>query len=105
MRPESSGGKVASQTKESDVRSVFCPSLIEFWVLLLISFASRCLLGPFDVCLGLFENWNTKKLKLAKMIFMGNRGFGTNEKYVFVKTDSFYFRYSGVCEPTKCIFD
>ena len=43
------------------------PILIEFWGLPLNNFASRCLVGPFIVCLGLCEDWKTKNLKLAKI--------------------------------------
>ena len=41
-------------------------NLMEFWGLPLNSSSSRCLIGPSNVCLVLFEDCNTKNLKQAK---------------------------------------
>ena len=45
-------------------RQIRVLNLMEYWGLL----------GPFNVCLSLFEDWNTKNKKLAKMPLYREKG-------------------------------
>ena len=78
-------------------------TLVDFWRSPLNSFASRCLVGPFNVCLALFQDCNAKDLKCCQDASAPVIEGLTLTKCRFLLKADATFRYFGGCESTKNI--